>query len=51
LASLSFAPGLYYLHAFVWNSADPFLSLQRVEGSGVVDLRTGSATAVDLTLN
>jgi Domain of unknown function (DUF4382) len=47
----NFAPGLYYLHAFVWNSADPFLSLHRVEGAGVVDLRGGSATGVDLTLH
>jgi len=47
----SFAPGLYYLHAFVWNSAHPFLTLRRLEDTAVVDLRSGSATNVDLTLN
>jgi hypothetical protein len=47
----SFAPGLYYLHAFVWNSAHPFLTLKRIEGTVVVDLRNGSATNVDLMLN
>ncbi len=47
----SFAPGLYYLHSFVWNSAHPFLTLKRIEDTVVVDLRTGSATNVDLTLN
>lgn len=47
----SFAPGLYYLQAFVWNSAHPLLTLHRVEGSGVVDLRAGSASNVDLTVN
>jgi hypothetical protein len=47
----TFAPGLYYLHAFVWNSADPWLSFHRVEGTGVVDLTEGSATNVTLTLN
>lgn len=47
----SFSPGLYYLHAFVWNSAHPFLTLKRIESMVVVDLRTGSATNVDLTMN
>ena len=47
----SFAPGLYYLHAFVWNSAHPFLTLRRIENTVVVDLRNGSATNVDLTVN
>ena len=47
----SFAPGLYYLHAFVWNSAHPFLTLRRIENTVVVDLRNGSATNVDLTMN
>ena len=47
----TFAPGLYYLHAFVWNSAHPFLTLKRVEDLVVVDLQNGSATNVDLTLN
>jgi hypothetical protein len=47
----SFAPGLYYLHAFVWNSAHPFLTLRRIENTAVVDLRNGSATNVDLTMN
>jgi hypothetical protein len=47
----SFAPGLYFLHAFVWHSARPFLSLKRLEHTAVVDLRNGSASNVDLTLN
>ncbi len=50
-SSQSFAQGLYYLHAFVWNSAHPFLTLKRIEDLVVVDLRNGSATNVDLTLN
>jgi hypothetical protein len=47
----SFAPGLYHLQAFVWNSAHPLLTLQRVEGSGVVNLQSGGATNVNLTVN
>jgi hypothetical protein len=47
----SFAPGLYYLHAFAWNSAHPLLTLKRVENTVAVDLRSGSATNVDLKLN
>jgi hypothetical protein len=47
----SFAPGKYYLQAFVWNSAHPLLTLHRVEGSGIVNLQNGSATNVDLTVN
>ncbi|MGO9512117.1 MAG: DUF4382 domain-containing protein [Steroidobacteraceae bacterium] len=47
----TFEPGLYYLHAFVWNSAHPFLTLKRLEDTAVVDLRNGSATNVDLTLD
>jgi len=43
--------GFNYLHAFVWNSAHPFLTLKRMEHTVVVDLRNGSATNVDLTLN
>lgn len=49
-ATQSFAPGLYYLHALVWNSAHPLLTLQRVEGTAVVDLSTGSATNVNLSV-
>ena len=46
----SFAAGLYYLHGFLWNSQDPLLSLRRIENTAVVDLRSGSATNVDITV-
>jgi hypothetical protein len=46
----TFAAGLYYLHGFLWNRQDPLLSLRRIEDTAVVDLRTGSATNVDITV-
>jgi hypothetical protein len=45
-------PGaFYYMYARVWNTADPLLSLRRVEFNGFADLRTGSATGMNATLN
>lgn len=49
--TVSFGNGLYYLHAIVWNSAHPWLTLHRQLVEAVVDLDNGSATGVDLTLN
>jgi len=49
-SSLSFPHGLYYLHGFLWNSQDPLLSFRRIEDTAVVDLRSGSATNVDITV-
>jgi hypothetical protein len=46
----SFSAGLYYLHGFLWNSQDPLLSFHRIEDTAVVDLRSGSATSVDITV-
>lgn len=46
----SFPAGLYYLHGFLWNSQDPLLSFRRIEDTAVVDLRSGSATNVDITV-
>jgi hypothetical protein len=46
----SFAAGLYYLHGFLWNSQDPLLSFRRIEDTAVVDLRSGSATNVNITV-
>jgi len=49
--TVTFGNGLYYLHAIVWNSAHPWLTLHRQLIEAVVDLDNGSATGVDLTLN
>jgi hypothetical protein len=49
-ADQSFSAGLYYLHGFLWNSQDPLLSFRRIEDTSVVDLRTGSASNVDITV-
>lgn len=46
----SLSAGLYYLHGFLWNSQDPLLSFHRIEDTAVVDLRSGSATNVDITV-
>jgi hypothetical protein len=34
----------------MWNSQDPLLSFRRIEDTAVVDLRSGSATNVDITV-
>ncbi|HTT11891.1 MAG TPA: DUF4382 domain-containing protein [Burkholderiaceae bacterium] len=45
-------PGAYYyLYARVWNSGHPLLTLRRVDFNGFADLRTGSATGINATLN
>ncbi len=45
-------PGaFYYLYARVWNSANPITTLKRIDVSGFADLRTGSATGMNVTLN
>jgi Domain of unknown function (DUF4382) len=49
-ASQSFPAGLYYLHGFLWNSHDPLLSFHRIEDTAVVDLRSGSATNVNISV-
>jgi hypothetical protein len=44
-------PGAYYyLYARVWSSAHPLTTLKRVDFSGYADLRTGSATGINVTL-
>jgi len=40
----------YYLYARVWNSASPLTTLKRIDFSGFADLRTGSATGINVTL-
>jgi len=45
-------PGaFYYMYARVWNSADPLLSLKRIDFNGFADLRTGNATGMNATFN
>ncbi len=45
-------PGaFYYLYARVWNSANPVLTLKRIDFNGFADLRTGSVTGLNATLN
>jgi hypothetical protein len=45
-------PGaFYYMYARVWNSANPLLTLKRVDFNGFADLRTGSVTGMNVTLN
>jgi hypothetical protein len=44
-------PGAYYyLYARVWNSASPLTTTKRIDFSGFADLRTGSATGINVTL-
>lgn len=49
-SSQSFPAGRYYLHGFLWNSQDPLLSFRRIEDTAVVDLRSGSASGVDISV-
>lgn len=45
-------PGMiYYLYAVVWNSTNPVSSFKVVPVPFLADLRQGSATGIDLTLN
>jgi len=45
-------PGaFYYLYARVWNSANPLTTLKRIDVSGYADLRAGSASGMNVTLN
>lgn len=46
----SFGSALYYLSVRVWNSSDPAGTLSRQWYSSPVDLRSGSATGVALTI-
>jgi hypothetical protein len=41
----------YYMYARVWNSSAPLLSLRRVDFNGFADLRAGSASGMNATLN
>ena len=50
-ASLTLPGAYYYLYARVWNSADPIKTLRRIDFSGYADLRAGSATGMNVTLN
>jgi hypothetical protein len=50
-ATQSLPGAYYYLYARVWNSAHPLLTLRRIDFSGYADLRAGSASGVNATLN
>jgi len=41
----------YDVYARVWNSTDPSGTVMRVEFNGGADLRTGSASGLNVTLN
>jgi len=50
-ASRTLPGAYYYLYARVWNSANPAGTLMRVDFSGFADLRAGSASGLNATLN
>jgi len=50
-AAKSLPGAYYYLYARVWNSANPQGTKKRIDFSGFADLRTGSATGLNVTLN
>ncbi len=50
-AAKSLPGAYYYLYARVWNSAHPLATLKRIDFSGFADLRSGSASGINATLN
>ncbi|HEX7156244.1 MAG TPA: DUF4382 domain-containing protein [Burkholderiaceae bacterium] len=50
-AAKSLPGAYYYLYARVWNSAHPLATLKRIDFDGFADLRSGSASNINATLN
>jgi hypothetical protein len=47
----TYASGLYYAEAWVWNSSSPYATLSRQPYGSALDLRSGSATGVTFSIN
>ena len=49
-ASGSYAPGLYYAEVWLWSSSAPLATFTREPAASAIDLRTGSASGIALTI-